>query len=141
MTISFLKKNFPMFAAVSIAILGNILVFYSFLNHITHKFSFWYLHFDALLAFLNTTNLYINGTMLIFLWRKEYDSIPSNEEIADNSCIFKSDFADWCAENKIYVECYWKKDSTDEFSGYRQEIVVKNLLNYKRKLVLLRLKI
>lgn len=142
MTLSFLKKNLPSFIALSIAIIGNIFVCYVFSNHIINNASLWVFHLDVFLAFLNTVNMYYNGTRLIFLWRKEYDSIPSNEEIADNSCIFKSDFADWCAENKIYVECYWEGNySNNEFDGYRQVMIVKNLLNYKSKLVLLRLKI
>ena len=86
--------------------------------------------------------MYYNGTLLIFLWRKEYDNIPANDEIADNHCIFKSDFSDWCAENKIDIECYWEGNySNNEFDGYRQVMIVKNLLNYKSKLILLRLKV
>lgn len=146
MTLSFLKKNWVGFTAVSIAVIGNIFVCYVFSNHIMHKASLWVFHLDAFLAFLNTCSLYYNGTLLIFLWRKEYDSIPANDEIADNHCcwplpsppIFKSDFSDWCTENKIDIECYWEGN---EFDGFRQVMIVKNLLNYKSKLILLRLKV
>ena len=130
----FLKSNWLYFSILTLVLFSTLCSVCSIIFDIFKHIYEWHFFVSFFCTFINIFNFSYIAYSLIIKWRKLYEKLELNLNPEKDP-----ELANWCKENKIKVDFFWK--AVPDGSSYSYYVIIKNIFNYEKKLMFLRLKL